>query len=159
MIQTLVSDFFSVFDAGALCTFGLDLTSRSLFDIQSLFDFLTSLLSKFCYLTKIRFARHLIFRKMCKKEKKITHSNEANRIIDSTYNANVNNSENNSVNDNRRFRESSGIDGRNNRKTNIGIQMTNGDPSDASYQYMKSLCQVIFGCGSVFMLNQEKFLN
>ena len=51
------------------------------------------------------------------------------------------------------------MEARNKNKTIREIQMKNGDPSDASYQFMKSLSQLIFGCGTVFMLNQVKFLN
>ena len=85
---------------------------------------------------------------MSKKEKKISHSNESNRISDSTYDA--------SVNDHRRI---TGIETRNKGKAINEIQMKNGDPRDASYKFIRDLCQFIFGCGSVFMLNQEKFLN
>ena len=89
------------------------------------------------------------------KKEKITHSNESNRISDSTYDASVHYSDNNTVGD---FRKITGIEVRNKKKTIKKVQMKNGDPSDVSYQLIRSLCQFIFGCGSVFMLNQEKFL-
>ena len=84
--------------------------------------------------------------------KDISHSNESNRISDSTYDASVHSSD--IVNNFRRTLETRNIN-----KVQKEIQMKNGDPSEASYQFMKSLCQFIFGCGSVFMLNQVKFLN
>ena len=90
---------------------------------------------------------------MCKKEKKkrkkISHSNKSNRINDSVYDASVINTEN----DFRRFMKVRNIN-----KTQKEIQMENGDSSDTFYQFTKSLCEFIFGCGSVVMLNQVKFL-
>ena len=92
---------------------------------------------------------------MCKKEKKISHSNESNRINDSTYDASVNSSDVNTVND---FRERTGIAGRNNNKTIKEIQIKYGDPSDTYNQWIKVLLSTLFGCGFVFILNKEKFL-
>ena len=86
------------------------------------------------------------------KKKNISHMNKSNKISDSSYDASVHSSD--TVNDFRTTMET-----RNNNKTIREIQMKNGDPSDAFYQFIKSLCQFIFGCGSVFMLNQVKFLN
>ena len=95
---------------------------------------------------------------MYQKEKKLSHSNDSNRISDSSYDASVHSSEiNTEIHTLHDFRRT--IEARNINKTIKEIQMKNGDPSDASSQWTKSLCQFIFGCGSLYLLNQEKFLN
>ena len=84
------------------------------------------------------------------KKKKISHLNKSNKITDSSYDASVKKTVN-------KFKRT--METRNKNKTIKDIQMKNGDPSDTSYQFMKSFSQLIFGCGTVFMLNQVKFLN
>ena len=102
----------------------------------------------FIYIDQIY--ENIEFKEKMGRKKKISHLNKSNKITDSSYDASVNKT----VND---FKKT--MKKRNIRKVQKEIQMKNGDPSEPSYQFIKSLSQLILGCGSVFMLHQVKFLN